>query len=283
MLESLERIRELTGVAVPFFKVDLFRQPRLLEDLFRGNALFQRVSAVIHCAGLKAVGESVLDPLRYYENNFVGSMNLLNAIKTFRLSPEAPEGLKGASTFSFIFSSSAMVYGHSKIIPIPEDQPCAATSPYGMSKFAVEKLLKDFADSVARLSTDGFAEFKCINLRYFNPVGAHPSGRLGEHPQGIPNNLMPYLGQVACGKLDTLSVFGDDYKTIDGTGVRDYIHIMDLADGHVAALKYLSASLDPGSNCFDCNLGLGIGYSVLQMIQAFEKASEKKIPYKVLP
>lgn len=288
-VESLERVKQLTGRVVPFLKIDLLHDD--LRGLFK-DTFTKDITGIIHCAGLKAVGESSVDPLKYYENNFVATLRLLRAIEKYIDDHKIGDTYQGAETcVDFIFSSSAMVYGHSEIIPIPEGSPCLPTSPYGMSKLSVENLLKDFSASLMRkYNHKENVYFKGINLRYFNPVGAHPSGILGEHPHGIPNNLFPYLGQVAMGRLGQLSVFGDDYpETHDGTGIRDYIHIMDLVEGHVDALEYLQrktivtdmiqGKLEP---CQDLNLGLGKGYSVLDMISAFEKASGQKIPFQVI-
>jgi len=215
------------------------------------------VDTVIHFAGLKAVGESVDKPLSYYENNVQGTLSLLKAMDENNIK-------------NIIFSSSATVYGDPQFLPIDESHPLAPTNPYGRTKFHIEQILEDLAKADATM--------KIINLRYFNPVGAHHSGLLGEDPRGIPNNLIPFIARVASGELHELSVFGNNYPTIDGTGVRDYIHVMDLAKGHVAALNFLSQAV--GFESF--NLGTGTGYSVLQMINTYEKASGNTIPYKIV-
>ena len=226
-----------------------------LEGVFGAH----RIDAVIHFAGLKAVGESVEQPLRYYDNNVNGSVMLFETMAKF--------GVK-----TLVFSSSATVYGDPASVPILEDFPLSATNPYGRSKLMVEDILRDLSKAEP--------DWRIALLRYFNPVGAHESGLIGEDPAGIPNNLLPYVAQVAIGKLKELSVFGDDYATVDGTGVRDYIHVVDLAHGHVAALKGLDES---GIGCRAYNLGTGAGYSVLQMIKAFELASGRPVPYKIVP
>ena len=215
------------------------------------------IDAVIHLAGFKAVGESVTFPLKYYENNMQGTLSLLHAMKE--------QGVK-----NLVFSSSATVYGDPQYLPIDEAHPVAPTNPYGRTKLQIEQILEDL--------TIADASLKVISLRYFNPVGAHSSALLGEDPQGIPNNLMPFIARVANGELSEISVFGSDYTTVDGTGVRDYIHVMDLAEGHLAALKYLPKS--QGYEVF--NLGTGFGYSVLEMIEEFRVATQKNIPYKVI-
>lgn len=239
------------------------RQPRFVEGDVRdkdlvGELLREEVPiAVMHFAGLKAVGESVAEPLRYYENNLCGTLSLLQAM-----------GLAAVNTF--VFSSSATVYGDPARVPVREDFPTGATNPYGRTKLMVEEMLADFH----RANQD----WRIAQLRYFNPVGAHESGLIGEEPNGIPNNLMPYVARVAEGRSDKLRVFGSDYPTNDGTGVRDYIHVMDLADGHLAALRYLQ---DKGG-LLTVNLGTGRGYSVLEMIDAFERASGKSIAYEIV-
>lgn len=220
--------------------------------------LSHSIDSVIHFAGLKAVGESAVEPLKYYKENVSGSINLLQVMKEMQV-------------YNFVFSSSATVYGESKILPINEAAVLEPTnSPYGETKVVVEKILRSLAKSCDKWSI--------AILRYFNPVGAHSSGLIGEFPNGIPNNLMPYICQVATGKLEYLSVFGDDYDTTDGTGVRDYVHIVDLAKGHLAAVNYLSSH----TGCHTWNLGTGSGYSVMEILSAFEKASGVKIPYKIL-
>jgi len=253
-VESLHRVAKLAGRAPIFVQGDI-RDRYLLEKTLVNSS----VQAVLHFAGLKAVGESVVQPLRYYNNNVLGTVTLCQAM--------AAVGL-----FTIVFSSSATVYGQSSTVSITEDQPAdRATNPYGRSKFMVEKMLDDLAASDPRW---------CIALlRYFNPVGAHQSGMIGEDPQGIPNNLLPYITQVAVGKLPELTVFGYDYPTVDGTGVRDYIHVMDLAKGHLAALNALQAR--KGIHVW--NLGTGQGYSVLQIIKAFEIASGSPLPYSLGP
>lgn len=250
--ESLRRVAQITG-----------REPQLDVADIRNRAALQRifaaqpVDAVIHFAGLKAVGESVQQPLRYYQNNVEGTLTLLDVM--------AEQGV-----FNLVFSSSATVYGDPHTVPIHEDFPLSATNPYGRSKLMIEEILRDLGRS-----SD---QWRIALLRYFNPVGAHSSGSIGEDPNGIPNNLMPYVTQVAVGKLAQLSVFGDDYATPDGTGVRDYIHVVDLAIGHLRALDKLTTQ--PGVVAY--NLGTGNGYSVLQMIAALEKASGRTVPYQIV-
>lgn len=251
--ESLRRIERICGKAPVFVEGDI-RDPALLDELFATYP----ISAVLHFAGLKAVGESVQKPLEYYENNIAGSVALCQAMAR-------------ANVFRLVFSSSATVYGEPDRMPIREDFPTGVpTNPYGRSKLMVEEILRDLAASDPRWSI--------ALLRYFNPVGAHESGLIGEDPNGIPNNLLPYISQVAIGKLRQLSVFGDDYPTRDGTGVRDYIHVVDLADGHLKALQAISAQ----SGVHVWNLGTGTGYSVLEMIRAFEEASGQPVPYQVV-
>lgn len=251
--ESLRRVERITGKMAPLETVDI-RDGEALDRIFATNAF----DAVIHFAGLKAVGESVSQPLRYYQNNVQGTLTLC-------------EVMARHNVFNLVFSSSATVYGDPHTVPITEDFPLSATNPYGRSKLMIEEILRDLGTSDAR--------WNCILLRYFNPVGAHESGLIGEDPNGIPNNLMPYISQVAVGKLECLSVFGNDYPTKDGTGVRDYIHVVDLAVGHLKALEKLASK--PGVIAY--NLGTGQGYSVLDMIAAFEKASGKKINYRIAP
>ena len=248
--EAVRRVEELGGRPVRFFRVDL-RERGALAEVFRAFP----AEAVIHFAGLKAVGESVSLPLRYYENNVAGSLVLFETM--------ADRGVK-----TLVFSSSATVYGDPHAVPIREDFPLGATNPYGRTKWMIEEILRDLHASDAA--------WRVALLRYFNPVGAHPSGRIGEDPQGIPNNLLPFLAQVAVGRRERLSVFGGDYPTPDGTGVRDYIHVVDLALGHLRALERLAAS--PGLSTY--NLGTGRGLSVLEMVAAFEKASGREIPYQ---
>jgi len=249
---SLQRVQELTGKTLEFHQVDLLDQDSL-ERVFAS----QTFSAVIHFAGFKAVGESVGIPLRYYHNNVTGTLILL-------------EVMKKSKVRNLVFSSSATVYGEPKIVPITEDFPLSATNPYGRTKLIIEDILRDLYNAEH--------EWNIALLRYFNPVGAHSSGRIGEDPNGIPNNLLPYISQVAVGRLPFLRVFGDDYPTPDGTGVRDYIHVVDLADGHLKALSKLEQ--EPGLVTY--NLGTGHGYSVLEVLAAFEKACGKSIPYQVL-
>jgi UDP-glucose 4-epimerase len=251
--ESLRRVAQLAGRTPVFVEGDI-RDRTLLDKLLAQHP----VQAVLHFAGLKAVGESVAHPLRYFDNNVVGTITLCQA-------------MAAAGVFKLVFSSSATVYGDPVTVPISEDQPVGhTTNPYGRSKLMVEQLLGDLAASDPR--------WRVALLRYFNPVGAHESGQIGEDPNGIPNNLLPYITQVAVGKLPELSVFGNDYPTIDGTGVRDYIHVVDLAQGHLAALKVLQTRT--GTHVW--NLGTGQGYSVLQIIQAFEAAIGKSIPYRIV-
>lgn len=250
---AVDRIRELSGSPVEFHCVDLLDREKLT-----GVFAVKPVDAVIHFAGLKAVGESVRIPLRYYQNNLTGTFILC-------------EVMAAANCRNLVFSSSATVYGVPETVPITEDFPLSATNPYGRTKLMLEEVLRDLnvADPAWNIAL----------LRYFNPVGAHPSGRLGEDPNGIPNNLMPFIAQVAVGKLKELAVFGNDYPTPDGTGVRDYIHVVDLAEGHVKALERLASN--PGVVTY--NLGTGQGYSVLEMVAAFEKASGRKIPFRIAP
>lgn len=252
--ESLRRVERICGKAPLFIEGDI-RNAELLDGLFREH----RIAAVLHFAGLKAVGESVQKPLDYYENNVAGSVTLCQA-------------MAAAGVFRLVFSSSATVYGEPTRMPIREDFPTGMpTNPYGRSKLMVEEVLRDLALSDPRWSI--------ALLRYFNPVGAHESGLIGEDPNGIPNNLLPYVAQVAVGKLQELAVFGEDYPTRDGTGVRDYIHVVDLADGHLKALQAISAQ----SGVHIWNLGTGTGYSVLEMVRAFEEASGRPVPYRIAP
>ncbi|TCL76859.1 UDP-galactose 4-epimerase [Hydrogenispora ethanolica] len=250
--ESLRRVQEITGKPIRFYQADLLDRAAL-EEIFGASA----IEAVIHFAGLKAVGESVAQPLRYYHNNLTGTINLCQAMQQ--------HGVK-----NLVFSSSATVYGDPHTVPITEDFPLSATNPYGRSKLMIEEMLRDLyrADSGWNIAI----------LRYFNPVGAHPSGRIGEDPNGIPNNLVPYIAQVAVGKLQELAVYGGDYPTPDGTGVRDYIHVVDLAQGHLKALEKLQSR--PGLVTY--NLGTGRGYSVLEVVAAFAQAAGKEIPYRIV-
>ena len=252
--ESLKRVEEITGKTVKFYEADLLDRDAL-EKIFAA----EKVESVIHFAGLKAVGESVQKPLEYYHNNITGTLILCDVMRN--------HGVK-----NIVFSSSATVYGDPAFIPITEECPKGVcTNPYGWTKSMLEQILTDLhtADS----------EWNVVLLRYFNPIGAHKSGKIGENPKGIPNNLMPYITQVAVGKLKCLGVFGDDYDTPDGTGVRDYIHVVDLALGHVKAIKKLEAK--EGVSIY--NLGTGNGYSVLQMVKAMEKACGHEIPYEIKP
>lgn len=253
-VKSLDAVKDITNYNVPFHDVDL-RDTSALEKFFSD----EKVDAVIHFAGLKAVGESMQKPDAYYENNVVGSLNLLNAMKKHGI-------------FTLVFSSSATVYGDPLEIPLKETTPTQRpTNPYGRTKLVIEDILRDFADADSKLNIP--------LLRYFNPVGAHPSGSIGEDPKGTPNNLMPYIAQVAVGKLAKLGVFEDDYPTPDGTGVRDYIHVVDLAKGHVAALS--THWKDTGVHTY--NLGSGSGTSVLELIGAFEQACGNQLPYEIKP
>lgn len=252
--EALRRAETITGGAVTLHEVDV-RDEVALERIL----LEEKPDAVIHFAGLKAVGESVDRPIEYYDNNVCGTISLLKA-------------MRAAGVFSLVFSSSATVYGDPQSVPIREDFPLSATNPYGRSKLIIEEMLRD----VAKTADD----WKMALLRYFNPVGAHESGLIGEDPSGIPNNLMPYIAKVAVGELSKLNVFGGDYPTPDGTGVRDYIHVIDLARGHLAALRALSGW--SGREPLTVNLGTGRGYSVLDMVHAFEQASGRRIPYEIV-
>jgi UDP-glucose 4-epimerase len=257
---AIQRVAQITGKRLPFILADI-GDSRAMDAVFRAH----QVQAVMHFAGFKAVGESVTDPLSYYRNNVVGTLSLVEVMRTHGVG-------------RLIFSSSATVYGDPHAVPVTEDFPLRATNAYGRTKLMIEDILCDLvaADRVA-----GIPFWSVAILRYFNPVGAHPSGALGEDPNGIPNNLVPFIARVAVGKLKELSVFGDDYPTRDGTGVRDYIHVMDLVDGHVKALDKLLA--ETANDCHFWNLGAGCGYSVLEMIAAFEAASGKSIPYRIAP
>ncbi|MGD9560485.1 MAG: UDP-glucose 4-epimerase GalE [Oscillospiraceae bacterium] len=253
--EALRRVEQIAEKPVTFYRVDL-RDEAATERVFAENA---DIDAVIHFAALKAVGESVKKPLEYYSNNLENTLVVLNTMRR--------HGVR-----RFVFSSSATVYGEPASVPVTEDFPTSAASPYGATKLFIERILTDLcvADPA----------FSAALLRYFNPIGAHPSGLIGEDPNGIPNNLVPYIAQVAVGRLDHLNVWGDDYPTPDGTGVRDYIHVMDLARGHVAALDRMEQS---GGGLLVCNLGTGIGYSVLEVIAAYSRACGRDIPYVVGP
>ena len=249
--EALERVAAITGKRAEFVEGDI-RDTALLDRLFQEH----RIGSVIHFAGLKAVGESVAQPLRYYDCNVTGSLRLL-------------EAMDRAGVHHLVFSSSATVYGDPASVPIREDFPLSATNPYGATKLHIEDMLRDLHRADPRWSV--------ALLRYFNPVGAHESGRIGEDPNGEPNNLMPYVAQVAVGKREQLRVFGDDYDTPDGTGVRDYIHVMDLAEGHLAALDALARD----GGLITTNLGTGRGYSVLDMVRAFAAASGREVRYQI--
>lgn len=253
-ISVLDAIAEITGQRPDFVQGDV-RDRQALDALFRSRS----ISAVLHFAGLKAVGESTQKPLDYYDNNVHGSMALLAAMRQ-------------AGVRTFVFSSSATVYGDPQKLPLTEDHPRSATNPYGHSKLVVEDMLENLYRSEPG--------WRIARLRYFNPVGAHPSGLIGEAPQGVPNNLMPYVAQVAAGRRPRLQVYGNDYDTPDGTGVRDYIHVMDLALGHVAALRRCQQA---GQEMLTVNLGTGVGYSVLDMVKAFEQASGKAVAYDIAP
>ena len=252
--ESLNRVKEITGKNLTFYNIDM-------ADYSAAISVFEKhkFEAAIHFAGYKAVGESTQKPLEYYENNLVSTLNLCKLMREF--------GCK-----NLVFSSSATVYGDPASVPIFEDFPQSATNPYGRTKLYIEQILRDIAAADDTLNV--------ALLRYFNPIGAHESGKIGEDPNGIPNNLMPYITQVAIGKLEKLGVFGDDYDTVDGTGVRDYVHVVDLAKGHVKAVGKL---INDNPGCCAWNLGTGKGNSVLEVIAAFSKACGKNIPYQILP
>ncbi|MBR9911527.1 MAG: UDP-glucose 4-epimerase GalE [Gammaproteobacteria bacterium] len=250
--EALKRVGAICGQDIDFIEADI-RDFSALDEVFSNHA----VDAVIHFAGLKAVGESTQIPLAYYDNNVNGSRVLLSVMEKHRVN-------------TLVFSSSATVYGDPASVPIREDFPLSATNPYGQTKLVVEQMCRETVAANPNLSI--------VLLRYFNPVGAHASGQIGEDPKGIPNNLMPFIAQVAVGKREYLSVFGDDYNTPDGTGVRDYIHVVDLAQGHVAAIEKSHGK----AGCHTYNLGTGQGYSVLDMVKAFAQASGKEIPYKIV-
>ena len=251
--EVIGKIEKISGKTFPVYRCDMLDYAAF-EQIFREN----RIDAVIHFAGLKAVGESVSKPLEYYHNNLTGTLNLLRLMRAYGVN-------------RLVFSSSATVYGMNNKAPFTEDMPTSATNPYGFTKVMIEQILRD----VCAADKD----MKVALLRYFNPIGAHSSGLIGENPNGIPNNLMPYIMKVAIGKLPELRVFGDDYPTPDGTGVRDYIHVCDLASGHIKALEHIDSL--SGARAF--NLGTGRGSSVLEVLHAFERASGVKIPYTVVP
>lgn len=250
-IDVVDKIKEITGKEIIFYQADM-RDKESMRPIFEEN----KIDAVIHFAGLKAVGESVEKPLLYYQNNITGTLNLCELMKEYDCK-------------KMIFSSSATVYGAPKTVPIKEDFPLHTTNPYGTTKLMLERILTDFCKADP--------DWHVILLRYFNPIGAHESGLIGESPNGIPNNLMPYITQVAIGKLPYLRVFGDDYDTPDGTGVRDYIHVVDLAKGHVNAVEAIMQK----SGVSIYNLGTGIGYSVLDIVKAFEKANGITIPYQI--
>lgn len=249
----LDRLKTITGKNIAFYEGSILDKP-FLNKIFKEN----NIEAIIHFAAFKAVGESVKEPLKYYHNNIAGTISLLEVMAENKVK-------------NIVFSSSATVYGMNNISPLTEDMPTSATNPYGYTKVMMEQILNDvaFADK----------EWSVTNLRYFNPIGAHESGLIGEAPNGVPNNIMPYITQVAVGKLQELSIFGDDYDTPDGTGVRDYIHVIDLAKGHVLALKDNLATT--GSHVY--NLGAGQGYSVLDLVKTFEKENNVTIPYTIKP
>lgn len=251
--EALTRVEHITGKKPLLFQGDIRDKAALFEALRQSQA-----TAVIHFAGLKAVGESVAQPLAYYDNNVVGTVRLLEVMNAC--------GIK-----ALVFSSSATVYGDPQYLPLTEDHPLSATNPYGKTKLVIEDMLNDLyrSDTSWRINI----------LRYFNPVGAHASGLIGEDPRGIPNNLLPYVAQVAVGRREFLNVWGNDYATSDGTGIRDYIHVVDLALGHLKALE----RLQQGPQCQAINLGTGTGYSVLEMVRAFERASGRAVPYQIAP
>lgn len=249
--EAVRRVEELAGRPAAFHEIDLLDREGL-TDVFAARP----VDAVLHFAGLKAVGESVSQPLRYFHNNVTGTLVLCEVMAAHRVR-------------TIVFSSSATVYGHPASLPITEDFPLSATNPYGRSKLMIEEILRDLAAADP--------EWRIALLRYFNPVGAHPSGRIGEDPAGVPNNLVPFIAQVAAGRLPELQVFGGDYDTPDGTGLRDYLHVMDLAEGHLCALDHLPAA----GGVLTCNLGTGRAWSVLEMVAAFGRASGRPIPYRM--
>ena len=249
--ESLQRVQRIAGRSLELVDADIRDRSALTGALRKSGA-----KAVIHFAGLKAVGDSVVQPLAYYDNNLAGTLRLL-------------EAMVECDVRTLVFSSSATVYGEPQLLPLGEDHPLSATNPYGRTKLVIEEMLRDLHRSDPR--------WRMALLRYFNPVGAHASGLIGEDPQGTPNNLLPFVAQVAVGKRAFLNVWGDDYPTPDGTGVRDYIHVVDLARGHVKALEWLEGHRE----CRAINLGTGVGYSVLEMLRAFEQASGKPIPFRI--
>lgn len=262
-LESLKRIETITSQKPGFYQTDITDQTALRE-IFKAH----KIDAVIHFAGLKAVGESCQHPLSYYRNNIYGTQVLLETMNEFAVK-------------RLVFSSSATVYGDPHSVPILESFPLQATNPYGRTKLFIEEILRDVGNADALNGASQPWQFAI--LRYFNPIGAHSSGLIGEDPNGIPNNLMPFLSQVAIGKLPVLSVFGDDYPTKDGTGVRDYIHVVDLAQGHIKALQYLLGKTADTAICDAINLGTGNGYSVLEMVKTFIEVTDQSVPYKIAP
>ena len=250
--EVLDRIKEITGKDFKFYEIDMTDKKALDKVFFKHH-----IDSVIHFAGLKAVGESVEKPIEYYSNNLISNLNLLELMKKYKCR-------------KLVFSSSATVYGNPKEVPIKEDADLSTTNPYGATKLMMENILKDVAKADD--------SFRIVLLRYFNPIGAHESGLIGEDPEGIPNNLMPYITQVASGKLEMLNIFGNDYPTKDGTGVRDYIHVVDLAKGHLKALEKIE--LEKG--LFIYNLGTGNGYSVLEIVNTFERVNNVQVPYRIV-
>jgi len=261
--ESLVRVQKITGLSPAFYQADI-RDKQALSDIFAK----ENIDAVIHFAGLKSVGESCSEPLNYYHNNVYGTLVLL-------------EAMDEANVKNLIFSSSATVYKESTINQYAEDFPLGSINPYGRSKLMVEEILRDV--SIADKINQSATPWKIVLLRYFNPIGAHESGMIGEDPNGIPNNLLPYVSQVAIGKLAQLSVWGDDYPTRDGTGVRDYIHVVDLVKGHIKAIDALDAEQFKDGACKAYNLGTGTGYSVLEIINTFEKVTGRPVNYKIAP
>ena len=251
--EVVNRIIELSGKTPKFYEIDITDKEKM-DKVFKEN----NIDSIIHFASLKAVGESVSMPIEYYSNNLITTLVLFELMKKYNVK-------------NFVFSSSATVYGSPKTCPIKEDFPLSVTNPYGRTKLMIEDMIRDICYANKDLNI--------AILRYFNPIGAHKSGRIGEEPVGVPNNIMPYITKVAVGQLPYLNVFGNDYDTVDGTGVRDYIHVLDLAYGHVKALE----KLDENPGLVTYNLGTGKGYSVLQLVEAFSKASNKEIPYKIAP
>lgn len=249
--KAVERIRELSGKTFPFYAYDVCDADKM-EEVFSAHS----IDSVIHFAGLKAVGESVSKPLEYYQNNLLSTLTLCNCMRKH-------------GVHNLIFSSSATVYKAGSPMPVDETSDCGCTNPYGWTKFMIEQILRDIAHAIS--------DWSVVLLRYFNPIGAHESGRIGEDPAGIPNNLVPYITQTALGRLKTLHVYGNDYDTPDGTGVRDYIHVQDLADGHVAAIEYAAKH----KGCEAINLGTGNGYSVLDIVHAFESVNNVKVPYVI--